>query len=352
MLKVWSRRRFGFTLIELLVVIAIIAILIALLLPAVQQAREAARRTQCRNNMKQLGLAIHNYHDTFKTFPFRQGGSNGAAPTPWDYSYYHVASAHVMILPYVDQSPLYNQIMSQAQTNAGLRPWDNNPIFRTDIPAFICPSDVLSTNNPGRNSYRYSAGPWGKRHRFAVDATAWGGENPIRGMFGASSSVKISDVLDGTSNTIAMSERCMGLGDLRNEVIGGVGYLSTMNDGYVDPKNPANNADLDIIERDCRAIVVNNVYTTFKTGELPGDRFADGGYFFMGFSTMMPPNSPSCMQEYWDRSHAVMSATSRHTGIVHVLMGDGAVKAASNNIDKLLFRALGTRAGNETVGEF
>ena len=351
MSRFWKRRRFGFTLIELLVVIAIIAILIALLLPAVQQAREAARRTQCRNNLKQLGLTLHNYHDNFRVFPYRQGGNNTGN---WDDNFFEVASGQVMLLPYIDQAPLYNNIMSQAATNNALRPWDNNPLFRTDLPAFICPSDILASNNPGRNSYRFSAGPWGKRHRVNYDAIDWGGERPIRGMFGCCSSVKVSDVLDGTSNTVMMSERCMGQGDVRNEVVGGVGLMPAMNDGYVDPLDPANNAHLDQIERDCKAVVVNGVYPAgqFKTGELPGDRWSDGGYFFVGFSTLMTPNSPSCMQEYWDRSHAVLSATSRHTGLVHVLMADGAVKGASNNIDKLLWRGLGTRAGNETITDF
>src|SRR5688572_16336833 len=126
------QRKRGFTLIELLVVIAIIAILIALLLPAVQQAREAARRTQCKNHLKQFGLAIHNYHDTHRAFPRLTSGSQGTGfGTEW-----RGFSAHVMLLPYIDQAPLYNQIDFQwhAETDTAATPTDPAPtninIFR------------------------------------------------------------------------------------------------------------------------------------------------------------------------------------------------------------------------------
>jgi prepilin-type N-terminal cleavage/methylation domain-containing protein len=346
----WRSRRYGFTLIELLVVIAIIAILIALLLPAVQQAREAARRTQCRNNLKQLGLALHNYHDNFKMFPYRQGGNN---IDPWDGNFFEVLSGHVLLLPYIDQAPLYNNIMSAAAANPGLRPWDNNPLFRIDIPGFICPSDLLSTNNTGRNSYRLSAGPWGRRHRVDRDALDWGGERPIRGIFGMCTNTSIADILDGTSNTVMMGERCQGQGDRRNEVIGGVGQVGGLNDGFVDPLGGMTPANLDTLENMCRSGVnAQGVYANPKTGELPGDRWSDGGYYFVGFSTLMPPNSPSCIQDNWDRAHAVISATSRHTGLAHALMSDGAVKGVSSNIDRNVWRAAGTKAGGESLGEW
>jgi len=338
------------------VVIAIIAILIALLLPAVQQAREAARRTQCKNALKQLGLALHNYHDAFKVFPYRQGGdTNGQFPNSSGELWWETTSGLFLLLPYVDQAPLYNAIAGDVKANPSRVPWDNSPLLRTDIPAFICPSDIKdATNNAGRNSYRFSAGPWGKRHRTADDALSWGGEKPINGMFGCCSRISVADVLDGTSNTVAMSERCMGQIGLRNEVVGGIVYTGTWSDPYVDAKNPLNNADLDVVMNDCKNAAQTNANNLgqWKTGEDPGDRWSDGGYFYVGFSTLLPPNSPSCMNDYWDRSYTVISATSRHTGLVHALMADGAVKAASSNIDRIVWRAVGTRANSDSTGDW
>jgi prepilin-type N-terminal cleavage/methylation domain-containing protein len=128
------RRRRGFTLIELLVVIAIIAVLIALLLPAVQQARESARRTQCKNNLKQFGLGLHNYHDTFRIFPMGTNGSVRDSCTggcAW-----RGFSVHAMILPYIDQAPVYNGMNMNAMYNE----LENSPLSAVKMPAFRCPS--------------------------------------------------------------------------------------------------------------------------------------------------------------------------------------------------------------------
>ena len=352
MKQFFSRR--AFTLIELLVVIAIIAILVALLLPAVQQAREAARRSACKNNLKQLGVALHNYHDTHGTFPMRIGGDRvGNQSETW----HERASGLVGLLPYIEQGPRFDSLNAKADANSGMVPWNNEPELRTDISVLLCPSDVLSTNNAGRNNYRFCAGPWGKRHRWSIDALAWGGENPIQGMFGAGVVCRMRDILDGTSNTIAMGERIQGTSATRNQIKSGVGRTeggganNQMNDGYVDPLDPFNTADLDALADNILSCVNNTVsppvYNNPKTGELPGDRYADGGYYFVGFSTLLPPNSASCIDANWDRGHAIMSATSQHRGIAQVLMADGAVKAASENVDRGVWRALGTKAGGE-----
>ncbi|GIX04411.1 MAG: hypothetical protein KatS3mg114_0280 [Planctomycetaceae bacterium] len=200
--------RTGFTLIELLVVIAIIAILIALLLPAVQQAREAARRTQCRNNLKQLGLALHNYHDAYNMFPARQGGSGAICAGELRLR----MSAFVALLPYYDQAPLYAEIM--ANQNA---PWSNSPWWIRNLPVLNCPSDSGFTppNGGGPHgtvSYAFNAGDnYAASVANPAERTACNPNNeppiPCRGLFSRKICYAIRDVVDGTSNTMAMAER-------------------------------------------------------------------------------------------------------------------------------------------------
>ena len=161
----------------------------------------------------------------------------------------------------------------------------------------------------------------------------------------------MAQILDGSSNTVMMGERCQGMQDRRNELISGVGTPS-MNDGVVDPLTPGNQANMDTLANLCNSTVSNGVYTSFYNSELPGQRWIDGGYFYVGFSTLIPPNGASCMDPGWDRNHNVMAATSRHVGLVQVLMGDGAVKSASSNIDRLVWRGAGTRAGGESNSDF
>src|SRR6266481_2219216 len=154
-----SLRRLGFTLIELLVVIAIIAVLIALLLPAVQQAREAARRSQCKNNLKQIGLALHNYHEQFNVLPYGTQASGGGSVRAKNFTPGGVknTTGWIALLPNLDQSPLYNQV----NMNAAMGPWNkggqslagggvapsNAIVASQKIPGFICPSD----NGPPTN---------------------------------------------------------------------------------------------------------------------------------------------------------------------------------------------------------
>lgn len=229
-------RKRGFTLVELLVVIAIIGILIALLLPAVQAAREAARRSQCSNNLKQLGLAMHNYHDTFKSFP--SGYIAGVGGNPWDSGNRSSWGWGAFILPFVEQGPLHDRLepgkfrLSVALTSGG--PLDRVADLQTPIQAFRCPSDTAKETNTGhtlRNSSdaavatatsnyvgNNTSRKWhtgGRLQGYDVSQSGqWGGltaANEPNGIFWRASSVRMRDIVDGTSNTICVGERAWEL---------------------------------------------------------------------------------------------------------------------------------------------
>jgi len=351
----------GFTLIELLVVIAIIAVLVALLLPAVQQAREAARRSQCKNNLKQLGLAIHNYHDANNCIVMGSGSANGPGGQR--------QSAFVGMLPYLDQAPLYNLAQSGG-TGASVNgtqnyngnswvPWDNNHrAVVARIPLLLCPSDDPTTadNIKGACNYRFSRGDTNWDH-----CSAWngnGGRN--RGMFvggnGASGLRTFASVTDGLSNTVACSERIKCKGGANSVMTGAIGRQ--INQGQYSG-NPAA----------CLPIVNGQGIYTITFGQFGGDRWADGQSTFTGFTTIVGPNKPSCTDpngntDQWDGN---MDPTSLHTGGAHVLMGDGAVRFVSDNINTGnvslpvvtggpspygIWGALGSIQGGEPIGNF
>ena len=346
----------GFTLIELLVVIAIIAVLIALLLPAVQQAREAARRTQCKNNLKQLGLGLHNYHDVHKVFPYRQGGTTGISDITGNRDR---LSGMVGLLPNFDQAALYNQISSAFDNPGGLpspappggpAPWNggsatiNYSPWATLIPSLQCPSngEHRGAANNGRNSYGFCSG----------DARNTNTNRP-RGIFGTRSKTSMADIVDGSSNTIMMGE---------------ILYPVAARDlGHADQGVGSE------FPNDCRAKFdqANREYITgVSAATTRGARWADGGASFSAVNTILPPNSPNCTLTSGDATDGIYSMGSRHTGGVQVLMGDGAVRFVSENINTGdlsasstestmsarspygVWGSLGTKAGGETVGEF
>jgi len=351
-----GRLKSGFTLIELLVVIAIIAILIALLLPAVQQAREAARRTECKNKLKQFGLALHNYHDTHQKFP-PFGGGSGTLNSGGKRSR---LSGIAFLLPGVDQGALYQEIDSLPGDNPA---YNNNVPWTRSLPIMQCPSDtgLQDPNNPGntrgKKNYMFCAG----------DSHAGNGcarpTYPIvmqsRGLFTALACYGIRDVTDGTSNTIAMAE-IVGATNANGP---GVIARTVLAAGTASPAA-------------CTALW-NAATKSYTGGGYTGEparayRWGDGAGSFTAFSTATPPNSASCFSNGGGTSYCdgIYSAESRHAGGVQVLMADGSVRFISENIDAGnqaaalpavgtssaspygVWGALGTRAGGEVVGEF
>jgi prepilin-type N-terminal cleavage/methylation domain-containing protein/prepilin-type processing-associated H-X9-DG protein len=356
----------GFTLVELLVVIAIIGILIALLLPAVQAAREAARRSQCTNNMKQAGLALHNYADVNKTLCFKQGGTdnpNHPAPDGPTQSNWTCRSGWTSLLPYMEQGALYNQIAGTLTASGvtwqsfGGYPWSGayTP-WLSQIPGLLCPSDpsgpLKGAGEAGFSSYAFSVGD-------TVGENNW--DAVIRGAFGtAGRTTTFAQITDGTSNTVAFGERCIGNpwgqiasgGDAKSRI--------TAPWGWGDP--PINC----LIRR-----TAGGQLGTFPSNGFGGRRWTDGRSSMSGFCTILPPNAPSCMPNIdQDWNWGLYTAGSYHPGGCNVTMCDGSVRFISETIDTGnlavpppasnastpspygVWGALGTKSGNEAVSNF
>jgi len=330
-----SRTR-GFTLIELLVVIAIIAVLIALLLPAVQQAREAARRTQCKNNLKQIGLAMHNYHDAFSLFPASSYnlGIGGPAQywTPLPPTYKNT-NGMVMLLPYLDQQPLYNRYdqnqagswsyvygaYTQAQQAGNAN--NNAPVTLTKLTVLLCPSDKGENKYPAMNKY-YSisdtvAGGFKTSYDFSSHYTDYyyGHYCPVnvpkqqRPMFWADSDTEIASCSDGTSNTAMFWEQCL---DKWNGVTGAWGYRCHVNIGI--------------------------------------DGAWYGGInrwdYYRGIYPGYPPEGP---QGVPGRQGQWATPGSMHTGGCHLLLADGSVHFLSENIDQVTLNQLSWMADGKRM---
>jgi type II secretory pathway pseudopilin PulG len=319
--------------VELLVVIAIIGILIALLLPAVQAAREAARRSSCSNNLRQLGIAIHNYEDIYKRLPRGGGG-------PW-YGRPQEFSGLVGMLPFVEQKPLYDLWAATAYPWS----WDNGARQTTSqVPVLLCPSDEVKVHQWAENVAH-------RHYFFCYGTTIQNYDQPSNGMFGAdytwSGPVpyrKLADITDGTSNTIAMSERA-ARPDTRR-LIGNLAWNST--------NDPAT----------CLSLVVGQDYapSAYLTSWSAGSLWAFGHPHWNGFITVIPPNGPSCSNwgdDNMSQANGIFTASSRHPGGVQGLMADASVRFIPNTINAIggdsgygVWGALGTRANNEPETNF
>ncbi len=339
-------RHRGFTLIELLVVIAIIAVLIALLLPAVQQAREAARRTQCKNNLKQLGLGLHNYHDTLLVFPPRKVGTDSNRRMSGFYG----------LLPYLEQGALYNAIKAGDPAN-GIPPegppvWQGWSVWNVTLPWAMCPSDGAGGNTQRNHNYMFSVGDTIDNNRDSTN---------VRGMFSSRTAINMGQLSDGTSNTIAMSER------LRGDVA-----PTTGNQIRVKQGSALSVGGIVTNPGECLTTVgVGGYYdASVQAKSKGGVRIWDGQVQWVGFTTVIGPNGPSCevgANEGGDSHSTILAPTSNHTGGVNALMADGSVRFISDSIHTGdlnmpsvtsgispygVWGALGSRAGGEAVGEF
>jgi prepilin-type N-terminal cleavage/methylation domain-containing protein len=340
-----SARKRGFTLIELLVVIAIIAVLIALLLPAVQQAREAARRTQCKNNMKQMGLGIHNYESTYSRMPSSGEGHSPAAGVCQRIMF--PTSTFTAILPYIDQAPLYNRFNFSEHYSST----NNAPLAKTFIAAFLCPSNAISKPDPlGFGNVDYMPVSYtdldpvtGLRNKSVSGSTPCVNNAAKGGALGLYGN-KMGDITDGMSNTVFVFEdaakplgiigaytQSLHIGYNGTSLAGwdttqmvGAGGLNTAPNRWADPDNGNG---------------VSGAWnaTTVPLGVINQNKVPLGG----------PAGCP------WSQNNCGPNDEpfSLHTGGCHALLGDGTVRFISENIDTQIIRRLSDPADGEILGE-
>lgn len=343
-----KRRQLGFTLIELLVVIAIIAVLIALLLPAIQMAREAARRSQCSNHLKQMGLALHNYNDSFNAFPppVILGINNSNSTTTW-----HGWSGLARILPYLDGIEKYDYINFDHSYDHPT----NTTMTMIPFSVFICPSDPNGDNHRSSEShhntnYGFNRGDW----------YVWGGfasKQQPNAPFMVNRGLRVADLIDGASKTLFMAE-----------VKARFPYLRDCDSLLYSPINgtaiPGPNSDPGEVSQ----------YTSCS-GSFKADsghsEWEDGHVHQTGFTTAWTPNRAtrggSGSDIYNDvdltgtrekniapgrATFSAVTARSFHGGGVHVMFGDGSVSFISDSIDGFVWRGLGTPAGNEVASDY
>jgi prepilin-type N-terminal cleavage/methylation domain-containing protein/prepilin-type processing-associated H-X9-DG protein len=332
-------RRRGFTLIELLVVIAIIAVLIALLLPAVQAAREAARRAQCVNNLKQVGIALQNYHSATNALPWGEGYRYGKV--------YADSSAHVLLLPYLEQVQLYNAINFNARPDVTTYLfWNvtyppNQTVQVATINEFLCPSDVASRISLpyGNNNYVANTGADGVSFSVFVD-----GPFPDVG----TRTVSFRDITDGLSQTAAFSEIVKGIGSTNNQAIDPLNPSSTV---YRTTQGSSTTVYSPQTDYDnCKA--VTRTAATLAGGYPLGATWYWGRSGQTTYNHVMPPNSWDCAYGTGANTDSIgdaITAMSRHPGIVNCLMLDGSVRAVKSSVGIQTWWALATMGGGEVV---
>ncbi|TWU15993.1 DUF1559 domain-containing protein [Allorhodopirellula heiligendammensis] len=347
-MKTHPRPYQGFTLVELLVVIAIIGVLVGLLLPAVQAAREAARRMSCSNNFKQLGLAQHNYHAAYNKLP---PNGTGTGPEDGGTGNQRALSALPGLTPFMEQQALWEMFANPLAAEPGESP--DNPLangswppfgprtwldlneydpWQTQVGTLRCPSDPgMSALGLGTTNYAFCLGDGILRVDYSP-TSQYADRGVYRGLFMRNEPKGFRSILDGLSNTISMAEICTDLGDRQvngsvadgtnfpSSGVTGMGTSTALCDAIRDPARPN--------------FAKAGISLWSNGGGSRGSRWYDCKTMLTGFTTVMPPNSPTCVLGWGTAWRSgIFSAASHHQGGCHVLMADGAVKFITESIE-------------------
>ncbi|WP_165073552.1 DUF1559 domain-containing protein [Paludisphaera rhizosphaerae] len=327
-----GRLRRAFTLIELLVVIAIIAVLIALLLPAVQAAREAARRMQCVNNLKQIGIALHNYHGALGGFPVGFLSPSGPVPATTSVSQYRW-SALAQLSPFLEQQAIFQALNFDYaiayKPAGGALFWPFHPVnstaMGTRVALFLCPSDgaPAPADDSGPTNYAFCSG----------DGSNGGEATGANGLFILGPSLAFRDVLDGSSNTAAVAEHLLGTPGPYSQ--------TTPTPLPAQPARASARAAAPLDDASCAAAPLGWLFNK-------GAGWWDGNYLNTLYNHHEPPNSkrPDCITYH---NPGWTAARSMHPGGANVLYADGHSAFATDGINPAAWRAASTRAGGEVV---